>query len=68
MACRQRNVYRGQVLTLAGDHFELKVGRLERVTREQIDLPERLLTRIERPTMPFTRTPSDAERPAASSS
>jgi hypothetical protein len=54
---RQRNVYRGHVLSLAGTPMggmEIKFHRLPSVRRETIILPHGLLERIERQTIRFS--------------
>jgi hypothetical protein len=55
-ALRQRNVYRGQILSLAADeHHTLEVHfhRLPKIARDSIILPEGLLDRIERQAIRF---------------
>ena len=56
-AMRKRNVYRGQVLSLAESRMgelEVKFHRLPSVSREDIILPEGLLQKIERQTVRFS--------------
>ena len=56
-AMRKRNVYRGQVLSLAESRIgelEVKFHRLSSVRRDDIILPEGLLQKIERQTVRFS--------------
>jgi hypothetical protein len=56
-AMRKRNVYRGDVLSLAETRMgtmEIKFHRMPSVSRENIILPEGLLERIERQTIRFS--------------
>lgn len=57
-AIRTRNVYRGHILSLATSHMgslEITFHRIPTVVRENIILPEGLLTRIERQTVRFSQ-------------
>ena len=57
-AMRQRNVYRGRVLTLGGnghDDQQLQVRKLPTIERDQIVLPAGVLERVERQTLTFAR-------------
>ncbi len=57
VSMRQRNVYRGHVISLEGREGQLaiRVHRLPTIRRDDIILPEGLLTRIERQTIGFAR-------------
>jgi len=55
---RKQNVYRGRVLSLAGDRHEgtkVQFHRLQAIARDQIILPDGLLGRIERQTIGFSK-------------
>lgn len=55
-AMRQRNVYRGQIISLgSGEQGGVQFHRLPQVERDAIILPSRVLERIERQTIRFAR-------------